>query len=101
MEQGASGVRPPQRRPAAGADTVRALQEFTVTVETASPQVDVLKDRDGARTLIHKHTHTHKGPELSCEPSSPPRNLGGGILSSVSLSSPIPSRSDRPCQHGV
>lgn len=35
------------------ADTVKAAQEFTVTAETASPQVDVHKDRARA------HTHTH------------------------------------------
>ncbi len=55
MKQGASWARPPQRQPAAGTDTVRAAEEFTVTAETASPQVDVHKDR----AEVHKHTHTH------------------------------------------
>lgn len=55
MKQGASWVRPPQRQPAAGADTVRAAKEFTVTAETASPQVDVHKDR--AREHTHMHTY--------------------------------------------
>lgn len=55
MKQGASWVRPPQRQPAVGADTVRAAQEFTVTAETASPQVDLRNDTKRAYT----HTHTY------------------------------------------
>lgn len=39
------------------ADTVKAAQEFTVTAETASPQVDVHKD--SARAHVHAHSHTH------------------------------------------
>lgn len=56
------------------ADTVKAAQEFTVTAETASPQVDVHKDRARA--------HTHTRADLGSEPcqSSPPCNPNGGIL---------------------
>lgn len=49
MKQGASGARPPQRRPAVG-PTLKVAEEFTVTVETASPQTDVRKDRGWACT---------------------------------------------------
>lgn len=51
-------MRPPQRRPAVGADTVRAAQEFTVTAETACPQVDVHEDTAGAFALSHSHMST-------------------------------------------
>lgn len=52
-------MRPPQRQPAAGADTVRAVQEFTVTAETASPQVDPHKDRQSQGTHVCARVHKH------------------------------------------
>lgn len=66
---------------------MKATQEFTVTAETASPQVDVHKD--GARVGTHTNRHTH--PDLGSEPyqGSPPCNLDGRIVGNVSLSSPF------------
>lgn len=63
--------------------TLRSAQEFTVTAETASPQVNVHKKR------AHTHTHRNTHADLGSEPcfSSPPSNLDGesqGNLSSPS-----------------
>lgn len=85
MKQGASWVRPPQRQTTAGADTVRSAQEFTVTAETASPQVNVHKER------AHTHTHTEIHMQtLAVNPALAhlPLTLMVRVKENVNLSSP-------------
>lgn len=57
---------------------MKVAEEFTMTAETASPQVDVRKDRAQARARARARTR----PDLGREPCkiSPLRILNGKIL---------------------